>query len=135
MPVRSRLGSLLRNLLFRKRVEQDLDDELGAYLDLTAEEMQRTGLAPCDARRAALVKLGGIDQVKESVRDVRAGAVAEQCRQDLFYACRLLVRNKVFSAVAIVTLALGIGANTAIFTVVDTVVFRPLPYREPSRLV
>jgi putative ABC transport system permease protein len=135
MPIRSRIVSLLKNLFLRGRVERDLDDELRAYLDLAEAENRRAGLTAVEARRATLVRLGGIDQVKESVRDVRAGSVLEQCRQDFFYAGRLLARNRVFSAVAIVTLALGIGANTAIFTIVDTVVFRPLPYRAPGQLV
>ncbi len=86
------------------------------------------------ARRAALIELGGVEQIRESVRDVRAGALVDQLRQDLFYAIRALGRNRGFTAVAVSTLALGIGANTAIFSIVDTVVFRPLPYKDPARL-
>jgi putative ABC transport system permease protein len=135
MPARTRFAAVLRNLVRRKRVEHDLDDELRSYLDLSAEEKRATGLSQAEARRAALIELGGIDQVKESVRSVRAGALAEELGRDLLYAVRLLVRNKAFSLVAIATIAAGIGANTAIFTIVDTVVFRPLPYRDASRLV
>jgi putative ABC transport system permease protein len=130
-----RLTRLLRNLVLRNRVEQDLDDELRAYVDLAAEEKRGAGLAGPEARRAALVELGGVEQVKESVRDIRAGALADQVRQDLLYAIRMLGRNRGFTAVAITTLALGIGANTAIFSIVDTVVFRPLPYKDAGRLV
>ncbi len=130
-----RLTRLLRNLVLRNRVEQDLDDELRAYVDLAAEEKRGAGLGDHEARRAALVELGGVEQVKESVRDVRAGALADQVRQDLLYAIRMLGRNRGFTAVAVTTLALGIGANTAIFSIVDTVVFRPLPYKDAGRLV
>jgi putative ABC transport system permease protein len=129
------LPSLVKNLLLRNRVEQDLDDELRAFVDMAAEEKRDAGLTDREARRAALVELGGVEQVKESVRDVRAGALVDQLRQDLFYAIRMVTRNRGLTAVAVATLALGVGANTAIFSIVDTVVFRPLPYKDAGRLV
>ena len=131
----SRLASLLRNLFLRHRVERDLDDELRAFVELAAEEKRGAGLTDQEARRAALVELGGVEQVRESVRDVRAGALVDQLRQDLGFAIRMLGRNRGFTAIAVATLALGIGANTAIFSIVDTVVFRPLPYEDAGRLV
>src|SRR5690242_16293862 len=129
-----RLLRILRNLFRRRHLDQDLDDEVRASLDLLIDEKRRVGLSEADARREALLELGGVEQVKEAVRDVRAGALVEQLGQDLAYACRVLGRNQGFTAVAVLTLALGIGVNAAIFTLVDTVVFRPLPYREPGRL-
>jgi hypothetical protein len=135
MPVKSRFTSFVRNLLLRDRVERDLDDELHAYVEMTIEEKRTTGVPEEDARRGALLELGGLDQVKECVRDVRTGALVDHCRQDLFYAVRMLRKNISFTAVAVTTLALAIGANTAVFSIVDTVVFRPLPYKEPGRLV
>jgi len=130
-----RLLRILRNLFRRRHLDQDLDDEVRASLDLLIDEKRRVGLSEADARREALLELGGVEQVKEAVRDVRAGALVEQLGQDLAYACRVLGRNQGFTAVAVLTLALGIGVNAAIFTLVDTVVFRPLPYREPGRLI
>ena len=130
-----RLTRLLKNLVFRNRVEQDLDDELRAYVEMAADEKRGAGVPDSEARRAALVELGGVEQVRESVRDVRAGALLDQLRQDFLYAIRMLGRNRGFTAVAVTTLALGIGANTAIFSIVDTVVFRPLPYKDAGRLV
>jgi predicted permease len=127
--------SLFRNLFRRKRVEQDLDDELRAFIDMAADEKRGAGLTEAEARRAALLELGGVEQVKESVRDVRAGVLVDQLRQDLVYAIRMLGRHRGFTAVAVATLALGIGANTAMFSVVDTVVFRSLPYKDGGRLV
>src|SRR6266542_529213 len=135
MSTRSRIASFLKNLFRRTRVERDLDEELRAYVDMAIEEKRSAGLTDGEARRAALIEMGGVDQVKESVRDVRSGAVADQLRRDLSYAVRMFARNKGFTAVAVATLALGIGASTAIFTVVDAVVFRPLPYANPGRLV
>ena len=135
MSIRSRVASFLRNVMLRQQVEQDLDDELRAYVEMAADEKRDEGMSGSAARRAALLELGGVEQVRESVRDVRAGALLDQFRQDLSYGLRTLRRNRGLTAVAIVTLAIGIGANSAIFSIVDTVVLRPLPYRDADRLV
>ena len=130
-----RLAALLRNLFRRARVERDLDAELRAYLDLATDENRAAGLPDEAARRAALLDLGGVEQVKEQVRDARTGALFDHIRQDLVYAIRMLRKNASFTAMAVATLALGIGATTAVFSIVDSVVFRPLPYADPDRLV
>jgi predicted permease len=135
MSATARIKSFVRNLLRRERAQRDLDDELRSFVELAVDEKRSLGLGEAQARRAVLAEAGGLEHVKERVREVASGALVEQLGQDLAYAGRMLVKNRGFGAVAVVTLALGIGANTAIFTVVDTVVFRPLPYREPGRLV
>jgi predicted permease len=135
MSMQSRFASLLRNAFHRTHVEQDLDEELRAYVDMVADEKRDAGLGADAARRAALVELGGVEQVRESVREVRAGALLDQLRQDIAYGFRMLGRNRGLTFVAVTTLALGIGANTALFSIVDTVVFRPMPYADPGRLV
>src|SRR5882724_6591182 len=122
--------------MFRKRkFEQELDDELRSYVELQAAEKIRRGMSPEDALREARRELGGMDQVKENVRDVRPGVFMDTLVHDIRYAFRMLQRNRAFALVAILTLALGIGANTAIFTVVDGVVLKPLPYPDPDRLL
>jgi predicted permease len=131
----NRLRSAWRNLTRRSRVEQDLTDEIDAVFDLLVEEKLRSGLSPADARRAARLELGTPESIREQVSDVRAGAMVAGVAQDARHGWRLLVRNPLFTAVAVLSLAVGIGGNTAIFSLVNALMLRDLPVREASRLV
>lgn len=129
------LASLLRNLFHRQREERELDAELRAYALLLADEKIRAGMNPQEAQRQARLELGGVEQVKERVRQIRAGHLLETFFQDVRFGARALRKSSGFAAAAIFTLALGIGANTAVFSLLNAVVLRLLPVPDPQRIV
>jgi predicted permease len=134
MPLLTRLSSLWRNLFHKARMEQELTEEIDAYLEMLIEQKINEGLDPAEARRAALIEFGGGEQVKEKVREARAGHQLETLWRDFRYGLQMLGRNPAFTAAAVLSLALGIGANTAIFSLMDAVLLKMLPVKNPEQL-
>ena len=130
----SRIRSLLANLLRKEKIERQLDNELRAYVEMATDEKIAAGVSASEARRNTLADFGGIEQVKQAVRDGRAGTRVEMIWHDVRYAWRQLLRRPGFTTAVIVTLGLSIGANTAIFSIVNTLMLKSLPYPEPERM-
>jgi hypothetical protein len=130
-----RLASIVDWIFHRQRAERALDDELQAFLEISAAEKMRGGLPPDEARRLARLELGGVEQVREQVRTYRHGGWLDEIGRDVRYAFRMFLRTPGFTFVVVLTLALGIGANTAIFSLIDALMLRWLPVRNPQELV
>ena len=128
MTALSRLASFWKNMFHRQQVERDLDDELHAYVDLLSEEKVRAGMNPAEARRAAAIEAGGVEQIKEEVRNVRVGALLETVLRDLRYALRSLKRSPGFAAGVVLSLGLGIGTDITMLGLADSLLFQPPAY-------
>jgi putative ABC transport system permease protein len=134
MPLGRRLFSVWSSLFHKDRVERELGEEVRSYLELLIERKINEGCNPKEARRQALIEMGGIEQIKESVREFRMTYHLETYGQDLRHAARRLVKQPGFTLIAVITLALGIGANTAIFSLINTLILSPPKIAEPERV-
>ena len=129
------LLSRVLDVFLRRRREKELSEEIKAHIELLTEEHMRRGMSRKDGYAAARRAFGGIDQVKETYRDQRGLPFFDACTRELYYAARSLRATPIFTMASIVILALGIGATSAVFSVVNGLLLQPLPVRDPDRLV
>ena len=134
MTLIARCRSLIAGLLRRKNVEGSMADEMSFHIEAYTRDLVRSGVPEAEAERRARVEFGGVEVYKERCREARGLRMLDDLRADLRYAGRTLAKSPSFSITAILTLALGIGANTGLFTMVDTLLLRPVPVQDPSSL-
>src|ERR1035438_1313944 len=130
-----RFRSWLDATLLRSRMEREMDAELRLHMEHHVEQLMRGGLSAPEAQRQARLEFGGFEQTKEACRDALGAGVLEDLWRDLSFGLRMMRKNPWFSAVAVMTLALGIGSTTAVFSLVNAVLLRALPYKDPQNLV